>query len=96
MIMELRDLTTAFAYGKAGQSVPVTGAIVIHMRAGNKGIDAFEPVNDTAFHQLIERPVDLQGRPEPVIPQAVKDRIGAQRSIRLCQGFKNQCLIFRS
>ena len=93
--MKLIDLTTGLTNGKSGQAMPVAGTAIVNMGAGDESIDAFQPVNRTCFHQLVECAIYLQGRPEPMVAQFVENGIGPQRRFRRGEGCQNHSLIFR-
>ena len=54
-----------------------------------------EPVRQAALCQLLQRPVDLQRRAQPVVPQFVQDVIGGQRARRMREGAQDELLIAR-
>ena len=68
--------------------------IAVRMLAGDKGVEAFQPVDETQFQQLVEGAVDLQRRADAVVAQAIQDGIGAQRAIRIGQRPVDQPLVF--
>ena len=51
-------------------------AVALLMGAGDEGVDAFQPVHQAELHQLVERPVDLQRCPEPLVAQKVEYAVG--------------------
>ena len=69
------DIVTSFTQHKDADFM-TTAFMVL---AGNKGIQAFNPVNRTGFNKFRQGPVDLQRRPQPLLPERVKNVIGASR-----------------
>ncbi len=64
--------------------------IAIRMAAGNKGIEAFKAMNHPEFNQLVECPIDLQRGAKTMIAKLVLNGVGAERSVRFCQGAHDQ------
>ena len=52
---------------------------------GDEGIQAFETMHEAGLDQPVERPIDLQGRAEALVPQEVEQTVGAERAARRLQ-----------
>eukprot|EP01132_Coremiostelium_polycephalum_P009540 gene9540-11695_t len=63
------------------------------MRAGDKGIDAFEAVDHAVVEQLFQGAVNLQRRTETVTAQLVEDGVGAQGPFGARQRIEHQGLV---
>ncbi|MNT04112.1 hypothetical protein D3C72_1386770 [compost metagenome] len=83
MIVKLRHLPAGFADGESDSPMVVRAALRLRMSAGNKGVEALKPVHETKFHQLFQRPINLQRRAKTIVPQLVEDHIGAERLMRI-------------
>jgi len=90
-ICELIDLSAAAADCEGGQSRPV----IVRPVAGNKGIQALQPVRQTLLTQLFEGPVNLQRGLYAFGPESVENVIGAERAGRFCEPLKDELLISR-
>ena len=56
----------------------------MNMVAGDKRIQAFDPVDGSSLNKLCQGPVDLKRRAQPVITKRIQNVIGACRfSVRL-------------
>lgn len=67
--------------------------MIVRVAACDEGVEAFQPMNQTHTDKLVERPVDLQRRPQPVVAQHVENAVGAQRPVRRRQRLEDQRLI---
>ena len=90
IIGKFSDLAAGVADRKRHQAMPM----VMRMRAGNEGVQAFQPMHHTQLLQFLQRAVDLQRRAKTILAQLVKQGIGAKRRLRLVQGVENQALVF--
>ena len=68
MIGKFGHLSACVADGEGGHAV----AVVMRFCAGDEGVQAFEPVDETALHQRVEGAVDLQGRAESVVAELIE------------------------
>ena len=75
--------------------MPVAGTVIVGVRTGNECVDAFQSVNSTCFHQLVECAIYLQWRAETMVSQLVQNCVGTQRRFRFRKGLQHQSLIFR-
>ena len=65
----------------------------MNMVAGDKRIQAFDPVDGSSLNKLCQGPVDLKRRAQPVITKRIQNVIGACRfSVRL-KVVINKCLV---
>ena len=67
----------------------------MRMRACDKGIQAFEPMDHAEFDELVERPVDLQRRAKAMLPQPIEQRIGLERPVAVHECVEDEGLIAR-
>ena len=89
VIGKLRDLAAYVADGEGCHAM----AVVVRFRAGDEGVEAFQPMHEAALYQRVERTVDLQRRAEAVVAQLVEQRVGAERPDRRLQPLKHTQLI---
>jgi hypothetical protein len=60
------------------------------MAAGDKGIEAFKPVDETELHQFVECAIHLERRAKAIIAQLVENGIGAKRPSAFAQRAHHQ------
>ncbi len=68
LIGKLGNLSAGIADGKCHQAVPM----VMRVRAGDKGVQALQPVHHAELLQLLQRTINLKRRAKTVVPQLVQ------------------------
>lgn len=91
VIRELIHLTAGLADRESDHAVPMA----LRMGAGDKGVQAFQSMNEPEFKQFFQRPVDLKGRPEAVVAELVQYGVGAEGAVGFAKRVENQLLVLR-
>jgi hypothetical protein len=69
--------------------------MVMRLGAGDEGIDAFEPVYETGFHQRIEGAIDLQRRAEALLTKLVEQGIALRGPLAASEFLEHARLVLR-